>query len=116
MVIGAEEVPQHVPLPNNAEPPSLVTVAPNTAEVAVIEVAVGESSVGTLVTIKLNVVVLLGVPALVPVTVIVEVPIGVVPPTLVAIVNVLEQVGLQETGANEAVAKLGSPEAEKLTL
>ena len=42
-----------------------------------------------------------------------KVPVGVDP--LVAIVNVLEQVGLHEPGENDAVAPAGSPEAAKLT-
>ena len=48
-----------------------------------------------------------------PVTVIGKVPVGVAP--VVAIVSMLEQVGLQEPRENVGVAPAGSPEAAKLT-
>ena len=50
----------------------------------------------------------------VPVTVIGTVPVGV--DELVEMVNCVEQVGVQAVGVKEAVAPLGSPEAEKETL
>lgn len=62
------------------------------------------------VTIRLNVVVRLSG---VPVTVMRKVPVGVV--ALVAIVNVLEQEGVHEAGANVGVAPAGSPEAANAT-
>ena len=49
----------------------------------------------------------------VPVTVIVDDPVGV--EVEVVRVNVDEHVGLQDPGENEAVAPAGKPEAEKVT-
>ncbi len=49
----------------------------------------------------------------VPVTWMGNVPVGVDP--LVEIVSVLEQVGVQAVGENDAVAPVGSPEAAKET-
>lgn len=63
-------------------------------------------------TVKLKVVVLVTPPP-VPVAVMVEFPAGVVAPALM--VKVEEQAGLQLTPLNEAVAPVGSPDAEKLT-
>ena len=59
----------------------------------------------------MNVVVL---PSGLPVTVIRELPVGVEPAVL--IVSWLEQVGLHAPGLNDAVAALGSPDAENAAL
>ena len=92
-----------------------IHVAPiDTARGATELYAVGKVVVrgaGVAVTTRLNVVVLAkGL----PVTVIGKVPVGVVP--LVAIVSVIEQLGVQETGENVDVVPAGSPEAAKLTI
>ena len=63
-------------------------------------------------TVRVNVVVLL-TPLPVAVTVMVELPAGVEP--LVLMVRVEEQAGLQEVEEKDAVAPVGSPEAEKVT-
>jgi len=68
------------------------------------------ATVGKL-TVKLNVAVLLTPPP-VAVTVMLELPAGV--ELLVLIVKVEEQLGLQLVEENEAVAPVGSPEAEKV--
>ncbi len=47
LVTGAAEVPQQVPRAVSVAPPSAVTLAPKVAPVNVIEVAVGEVTVGT---------------------------------------------------------------------
>ncbi len=57
--------------------------------------------------------VILVTPPPVPVTVMGNVPVGVA--TEVAMVKVVEQLGLQLAAENEAVAPEGSPETEKLT-
>ena len=64
------------------------------------------------VTVKLKVVVLDTSPP-VPMTVIVWVPAGMVAGIL--IVSVVEELGEQEGGENEAVAPIGKPETEKET-
>ena len=46
LVVGAAEVPQQVPRAVRAAPPSEVTLAPRVAPLEVIEVAVGEVTVG----------------------------------------------------------------------
>src|SRR5437867_4357824 len=63
-------------------------------------------------TVKLKLVVLVTAPPM-PVTVMVEVPVGV--DDVVEIVRPLEQVGVHAVGENDAVAPVGSPEAEKAT-
>ena len=63
-------------------------------------------------TVKLNAVVLVTPPP-VAVTVMLELPAGV--ELLVLMVRVEEQLGLQLVEENEAVAPVGSPEAEKVT-
>jgi hypothetical protein len=63
-------------------------------------------------TVKVKVVVWDREPA-VPVTVIVDVPVGV--DAAVVRVNVEEQVGLHEPGENAAVAPEGMPDAENVT-
>ena len=72
---------------------------------------VGVATVGKL-TFRLNVVVL-ATPPPVAVTVMVELPAGV--EALVLMVSVEEQLGLQLVEENEAVAPVGSPEAERVT-
>ena len=74
---------------------------------------VGVATVGR-VTVKLNVVLRVTPPPTAD-TVIVEVPAGVVP-AVVLIVNVEEQVGLQLADENEAVAPVGNPAAENVTV
>src|SRR6266550_2544859 len=63
-------------------------------------------------TVKLKLVVLVTTPPL-PVTVRVEVPVGVVEDVL--IVRAVEQVGVHDVEENAAVAPVGNPEAEKAT-
>src|SRR5437867_2352086 len=63
-------------------------------------------------TVKLKLVVLVTTPPL-PVTVRVEVPMGVVEDVLM--VRAVEQVGVHAVGENDAVAPVGNPEAEKVT-
>ena len=46
LVVGLAEVPQQVPRAVRVAPPSEVTLAPNVAVVEVMEVAVGEVTVG----------------------------------------------------------------------
>ena len=70
-----------------------------------------EKSIGAF-TVKVNVVVWDREPA-VPVTVIVDVPVGV--DAEVVTVTVDEHVGLHDPGENEAVAPLGRPEAANVT-
>jgi hypothetical protein len=72
----------------------------------------GVATVGKL-TVKLNVVVLV-IPPPTAVTVMVELPAGV--EVFVLIVIVEEQAGLQLVEENEAVAPVGKPEAEKVTV
>jgi hypothetical protein len=72
----------------------------------------GVATVGKL-TVKLNVVVLVIAPPT-AVTVMVELPAGV--EVFVLIVIVEEQAGLQLVEENEAVAPVGKPEAEKVTV
>lgn len=67
-----------------------------------------KSKPAVLFTVKPKLVVFVKLPA-VPVTVMVELPVGVV--AEVEIVNVVEQLGLQLVGLKEAVAPEGSPEA-----
>ncbi len=71
-----------------------------------------EREKSNVVTVRLKVVVLVTPPP-VPVTVIGNVPVGV--EREVVMVKVVEHVGLQLVGENEAVAPVGSPETEKLT-
>jgi hypothetical protein len=73
---------------------------------------VGVATVGKL-TIKVNVVVLV-IPPPVVVTVMVELPAGVEP--VVLMVNVEEQLGLQEAEEKDAVAPVGKPEADNVTV
>src|SRR5206468_7648975 len=55
--------------------------------------------------------VVLGIPPAVPVTVMVEVPVGV--DAVVEMVRAVEQVGEHVAGKNDAVALVGNPAAEK---
>ena len=112
-------VPRFTPSNKNCTPDTptlseaaavIVTVVPATVAlfVGALSDTVGAVVSDAPVTVKLNDDVRT-IDPLVPVTVMVEVPVGVEP--AVVIVNAVLQVGLQEVGLNVAVAPVGRPEA-----
>ena len=88
----------------------LETVAPWTTDWS--PLLASEKSKGA-VTVKVKLVVRVSPPAAVPVTVMVEGPVGV--DAVVVSVRVVAQVGVHAVGENVALAPAGSPEVEKDT-